>query len=123
MRGLRLATVVTAALFLGACGLLADGEARKDLAKLKPSGTTFNSYLAQEYLELSTYEEKVEFDWQDSDKWAKKGLAAAARTSSARLRMPSMMRSWSLRLMPRFCRRLLLRTVSSVTRIGIRQLN
>jgi OOP family OmpA-OmpF porin len=44
---------------------------------MKPSGTTFNSYLAQEYLALSTYEEKVEFDWQDSDKWAKKGLDAA----------------------------------------------
>jgi len=78
MRGLRLATVITAALFLGACGLLADGGPRNDLAKMKPSGTTFNSYLAQEYLELSTYEEKVEFDWQDSDKWAKKGLDAAA---------------------------------------------
>lgn len=78
MRGLRLATAMTAALFLGACGLLADGGRRNDLAKLKPSGTTFNSYLAQEYLELSTYEEKVEFDWQDSDDWAKKGLDAAA---------------------------------------------
>lgn len=78
MRGLRLATVITAALFLGACGILADGGPRNNLAKMKPSGTTFNSYLAQEYLELSTYEEKVEFDWQDSDKWAKKGLDAAA---------------------------------------------
>ena len=77
MRGLRLATVMTGALFLGACGLLADGGPRNDLAAMKPSGTTFNSYLAQEYLELSTYEEKVEFDWQDSDKWAKKGLDAA----------------------------------------------
>jgi len=78
MRGLRVATVFAAALFLGACGLLADGGPRNDLAKMKPSGTTFNAYLAQEYLELSTYEEKVEFDWQDSDKWAKKGLDAAA---------------------------------------------
>ena len=77
MRGLRLATVITAALFLGACGILADGGPRNNLAAMKPSGTTFNSYLAQEYLELSTYEEKVEFDWQDSDKWAKKGLDAA----------------------------------------------
>jgi len=73
-----LATVITAALFLGACGLLADGGPRNNLAAMKPTGTTFNSYLAQEYLELSTYEEKVEFDWQDSDKWAKKGLDAAA---------------------------------------------
>jgi OOP family OmpA-OmpF porin len=58
--------------------MLVDDERRVELAKLKPSGTTFNSYLAQEYLELSTYEEKVEFDWQDADRWAKKGLAAAA---------------------------------------------
>jgi len=79
MRGLRLIAVATATMFLGACaGMLVDDERRSDLAKLKPSGTTFNSYLAQEYLELSTYEEKVEFDWQDADRWAKKGLDAAA---------------------------------------------
>ncbi|MGQ0676722.1 MAG: OmpA family protein [Rhodospirillales bacterium] len=78
MKILKMATVMTAALLLGACGMLADGSSRKDLAKLKPSGTTFNSYLAAEYLELSTYEEKVEYDWQDSEKWADKGLAAAA---------------------------------------------
>lgn len=79
MRGLRLIAVATATMFLGACaGMLVDDERRNDLAKLKPSGTTFNSYLAQEYLELSTYEEKVEFDWQDADRWAKKGLDAAA---------------------------------------------
>ncbi len=79
MRGLRLIAVATATMFLGACaGMIVDDERRSDLAKLKPSGTTFNSYLAQEYLELSTYEEKVEFDWQDADRWAKKGLDAAA---------------------------------------------
>jgi hypothetical protein len=73
MKIVKVATVMAAAILLGACGMLADGSSRKDLAAKKPSGTTFNSYLAAEYLELSTYEEKVEYDWQDSEKWADKG--------------------------------------------------
>lgn len=81
MKILKLAAVMAVGLLLAGCdagGMLATDGARKDLAALKPTGTTFNAYLAQEYLELSTFEEKVSYDWVEAENFAEKGLAAAA---------------------------------------------
>ncbi|MEZ5647720.1 MAG: OmpA family protein [Alphaproteobacteria bacterium] len=73
MNFLKLAGVVGVCIAVSACGYT-----RLDrLKESKPEGTEFNKGLVKEYLELSIYEEEVEYDWGSSANYAKKGLMAA----------------------------------------------
>jgi len=73
MNFLKLAGIVGVCIAVSACGYT-----RLDrLKESKPEGTEFNKGLVKEYLELSIYEEEVEYDWGSSANYAKKGLMAA----------------------------------------------
>jgi OOP family OmpA-OmpF porin len=77
MRTLRIGGVVAAVMLLGGCEMWT-----YDLIDLREAGegtgSAFTRALQREYLDLANYEADVEFDWQDSDEWAEKGLMAAA---------------------------------------------
>lgn len=73
MNFLKLAGIVGVCIAVSACGYT-----RLDrLKESKPEGTEFNKGLVKEYLELSIYEEEVEYDWGSSANYAKKGLMAS----------------------------------------------
>lgn len=73
MNFLKLAGIVGVCIAVSACGYT-----RLDrLKESKPEGTEFNKSLVKEYLELSIYEEEVEYDWGSSANYAKKGLMAS----------------------------------------------
>ncbi len=89
MRTLGLGAIAAAAMVLAGCDLhtydvieIRDTEAS--------GGTAFTRALHQEYRELAIYEADVEYDWIDADKWAEKGLMAAAGQAPA----PEFSRNW-----------------------------
>ena len=80
MKSFRLGAIIAATVMLAGCEMWT-----YDLIDLRETevagGTAFTQALQREYLELANYEADIEFDWQDSDEWAEKGLMAAAGTA------------------------------------------
>lgn len=89
MRTFALAAAATAAMLVAGCDLYT-----YDVIEIRDTetggDTAFTQALHREYRELALYEADTQFDWVDADKWAEKGLMAAA----GRVPAPEHSRNW-----------------------------
>ncbi len=88
MRVVKLLGASALALTVAACGSV---DRLNKLAALDITGTTFNDYLARNYLDLAKWEVE-QYDWIDQRIFATKGLAAA----EGKTPLPENPQAWSL---------------------------